>query len=140
LFISIELRQAPFAFWITDLSARDPLSLFNIFGLLPFNLPAFLQIGPLPILMGLSMYLQQRLTQQTQQAGSVIDMSFIKWLPLVFTIVFASLPAGLLIYWIVSNSFSIVQQLYFDKIVYHKIADIDGVKKVQKVRNKIVIK
>ena len=140
LFISIELRQAPFMFWITDLSTKDPLSIFNLFGLLPFNLPAFLQIGPLPILMGLSMYVQQRLTQQTQQAGSVIDMSFIKWLPLVFTIVFASLPSGLLIYWIVSNSFSILQQLYFDKIVYHKIADIEGVKKVQKTKTKIVIK
>jgi YidC/Oxa1 family membrane protein insertase len=135
LFVSIELRHADFAFWIHDLSAKDPLSIFNLFGLIPLDMPSFLVIGPLPILMGVSMFVQQRMNDQTQQANAMFDMSFVKWLPLVFIFVFSSLPSGLLIYWIVSNVFSILQQLYFDKVVYHGVEN-SGIKLIKNIRVK----
>jgi YidC/Oxa1 family membrane protein insertase len=135
LFVSIELRHADFAFWIHDLSAKDPLSIFNLFGLVPLDMPSFLVIGPLPILMGVSMFVQQKMNDQTQQANAMFDMSFIKWLPLVFIFVFSSLPSGLLIYWIVSNVFSILQQLYFDKVVYHGVEN-SGIKLIKNIRVK----
>jgi YidC/Oxa1 family membrane protein insertase len=112
LYVSIEMRHSPFLWWITDLSAPDSTSLFNLFGLLPYAVPQFLNIGVLPILMGLSMWLQQKLgTQVTDPTQAQI----MKYLPWIFTFLFASFPSGLVIYWIVSNLFSIAQQYVANK-------------------------
>ena len=107
LFVSIEMRQAPFYGWITDLSAPDPTSLFNLFGLLPFDVPIFLQIGVWPLLMGITMYLQQKLNPPP---ADPVQAKIFMFLPFVFTILLASFPAGLVIYWVWNNVLSIAQQ------------------------------
>jgi YidC/Oxa1 family membrane protein insertase len=112
LYISIEMRQAPFVLWIHDLSAPDPLAIFNLFGLLPFALPSFLQIGIWPILMGLSMFWQQKIgptPSDPAQANMMLIM------PIMFTVMFAQLPSGLVIYWTFSNILAIAQQYFLTK-------------------------
>ncbi len=111
--ISIEMRHAPFFGWIRDLSAPDPLSVFNLFGLLPITLPSFLQIGPLPLLMGLTMLIQQRMSPQAGMDESQRKMMMI--MPIMFTFLFSSFPAGLVLYWTLSNVLSIIQQYVFEK-------------------------
>ena len=109
LIISIEMRDAPFFGWIVDLSSRDPSSLFNLFGLLNFDVPSVLQIGVLPLIMGFTMWLQQII----QPMNVNIDPSqqkIMKWFPVILTIMFASMPAGLVLYWSCSNIFTIIQQ------------------------------
>ncbi|MDR3126552.1 MAG: membrane protein insertase YidC [Rickettsiales bacterium] len=109
LIISIDMRQAPFALWIKDLSAADPTSIWNLFGLLPYApwswLPA---LGVLPILMGATMYAQQAMQPAAgmDQTGAKV----MKFMPLVFTFIFAGLPSGLVLYWTVNNVLSILQQ------------------------------
>lgn len=107
LTVTIEMRQAPFFGWINDLSARDPTSLFNLFGLLPFDVPAFLLIGAWPILYGVSMWALQHLSPP---ATDPIQAQVMRFLPAVFTVMFAAFPAGLVIYWTWSNAISILQQ------------------------------
>jgi len=107
LFVSIEMRQAPFFGWIQDLSERDPTSLFNLFGLLPFTPPEFLGIGVWPLLMGLTMFLQQKLNPAPPDP---IQAKVLMMLPIVFTFLFATFPAGLVIYWTWNNILSIAQQ------------------------------
>ena len=107
LFVSIEMRQAPFYGWITDLSAPDPTSLFNLFGLLPFGLPSFLQIGVWPLLMGITMFLQQKLNPPP---ADPVQAKIFMFLPFIFTIMLAQFPAGLVIYWAWNNVLSIAQQ------------------------------
>ncbi|MDR2781534.1 MAG: membrane protein insertase YidC [Holosporaceae bacterium] len=107
LYISIEMRQAPFILWIHDLSLPDPLSIFNLFGLIPINLPEFLQIGIWPLLMGITMLLQQKMSPapaDPAQANMMLIM------PIMFTFMFARLPAGLVLYWTFSNILGIAQQ------------------------------
>ena len=108
LIISIEMRHAPFMLWLTDLSAPDPTSLFNLFGLLPYTpwewLPA---LGVLPILMGVTMWVQQEMSPAVEGAAGAGVM---KWLPVIFTIMFAGLPSGLVLYWTINNLLSIAQQ------------------------------
>ncbi|GHS90881.1 membrane protein insertase YidC [Alphaproteobacteria bacterium] len=108
LAISIEMRHAPF-FWIRDLSSADPTSLFNLFGLLPWTPPHFLQIGLLPLLMTGTMFLQQKLSPQSADPAQKKMMNF---LPFVFLFMFSSFPAGLVLYWTLSNSFAIGQQMW----------------------------
>ena len=115
LVISIEMRDAPFFGWIVDLSSKDPSSIFNLFGLLNFNVPAPLQIGVLPIIMGFTMWCQQRLQPTT--GIDPMQQKIIKWMPVIFTIMFASMPAGLVLYWSCSNIFTIIQQTIILKIV-----------------------
>ena len=115
LVISIEMRDAPFIGWIIDLSTRDPSSVFNLFGLLNFEVPAILQIGLLPCLMGLTMFIQQKLNPMTGIDPTQAKM--MKFFPVIFTIMFASMPAGLVLYWICSNIFTIIQQGVLIKIV-----------------------
>jgi YidC/Oxa1 family membrane protein insertase len=107
LYITIEMRHAPFFGWIQDLAAPDPTSLFNLFGLLPFMVPQYLHIGVWPLIMGVTMFLQMRMNptppDPTQQ------MIF-NWMPVIFTFMLASFPAGLVIYWAWNNSLSILQQ------------------------------
>lgn len=107
LFVTIEMRHAPFFGWIQDLSAPDPTSIFNLFGLLPFDVPQMLLIGVWPIIMGITMFIQMKLnpapTDPTQAA-------VFTWMPLIFTFMLASFPAGLVIYWAWNNTLSVLQQ------------------------------
>jgi YidC/Oxa1 family membrane protein insertase len=107
LFVSIEMRQAPFFGWIHDLSAPDPTSVFNLFGLLPFSPPAFLMIGVWPLLMGATMFLQQKLNPQP---ADPMQAKVMMLLPAMFIFLFATFPAGLVIYWTWNNVLSIGQQ------------------------------
>ena len=110
LFVSIEMRQTPFFGWIEDLSVQDPTSIFNLFGLLPYStsiLPDFLNIGIWPLLMGVTMFLQQRLNPTPPDP---IQAKIFAWMPVAFTFLLATFPAGLVIYWTWNNLLSICQQ------------------------------
>lgn len=107
LFVTLDMRQAPFYGWIHDLSAPDPTSIFNLFGLLPFEVSSTFTIGLWPILMGATMVIQQKLSPAS---GDPVQAKVMKWMPYVLTFVLAAFPAGLLIYWTWSNSLSILQQ------------------------------
>jgi YidC/Oxa1 family membrane protein insertase len=107
LTVTIEMRHEPFVGWIHDLSAPDPLSIFNLFGLLPFELPAFLMIGLWPIFYGVSMWALQALSPPPTDP---VQAQIFRFLPILFTVMFAAFPAGLVIYWTWSNSLSILQQ------------------------------
>lgn len=109
LYVTIDMRHAPFFGWIQDLSAPDPTSLFNLFGLLPFSTPQFLTIGIWPILMGITMWVQMRLNPQQ---GDPIQQQIFNWMPVVFTVLLATFPAGLVIYWVWNNLLSIAQQWF----------------------------
>ncbi|MDC1176931.1 membrane protein insertase YidC [Candidatus Pelagibacter sp.] len=112
LFVTIEMRQMPFYGWIQDLSEKDPTSLFNFFGLLPYDVPSFLVIGAWPILMGVTMYIQQKLNPApTDPMQAKIFMFF----PLFLTIILAPFPAGLVIYWTVNNVLTMAQQIFIMK-------------------------
>ena len=113
LVISIEMRDAPFFGWIVDLSTKDPSSIFNLFGLLNFDVPYALQIGVLPLIMGFTMWLQQRLQPMT--GVDPTQQKIFKWMPVIFTFMFASMPAGLVLYWSCSNVFTIIQQAIITK-------------------------
>jgi YidC/Oxa1 family membrane protein insertase len=112
IYTTIDLRHAPFFGWIQDLSAPDPTSIFNLFGLLPFNVPAFLLIGVFPILMGITMWIQMKLNPTPPDP---IQAAIFNWMPLIFTFSLASFPAGLVIYWAWSNLLSILQQSFIMK-------------------------
>ena len=110
LFVSIEMRQAPFFGWVKDLSVADPTSKFNLFGLLPYStnfLPDFLNLGVWPILMGITMVLQQKLNPKPPDP---VQAKIFAWMPIVFTFLLATFPAGLVIYWTWNNLLSIAQQ------------------------------
>lgn len=113
LYVTIEMRQAPFYGWIKDLSAPDPTSIFNLFGLLHFSLPSFLMIGAWPILMSITMFLQQRMSPEP---ADPVQAQVMKFMPLVFLVMFSSFPAGLLIYWSWNNILSIIQHYYINKL------------------------
>ena len=107
LFVTIEMRHAPFYGWIKDLAAPDPTTIFNLFGLIPWDPPSFLIIGIWPLIMGFTMFVQMKLnpapTDPTQQ------MIF-TWMPVIFTFMLATFPAGLVIYWAWNNTLSVLQQ------------------------------
>ncbi len=107
LFVTLETRHAPFYGWVKDLSAPDPTTIFNLFGILNFSPPSFLMIGAWPLLMALTMYLQQKLNPAPPDPLQAKIMSF---LPLMFLFLFATFPAGLVIYWTWNNVLSIGQQ------------------------------
>jgi len=107
LFVTIEMRHQPFFGWIQDLSARDPTSIFNLFGLIPWDPPTFLMIGAWPVLMGASMYLQQKLNPTPPDP---IQAKIFMFFPLFLTIILAPFPSGLVVYWTVSNVLTIAQQ------------------------------
>lgn len=114
LFVTIEMRHAPFFAWIKDLSAPDPTSIFNLFGLLPFTPPAFLSIGFWPLLMGVTMYLQQRMNPEPSDP---VQAKLMKFLPVIFVFMFKNFPAGLVIYWAWNNILSILQQWFITRSV-----------------------
>jgi len=107
LFVTIEMRHAPFYGWIRDLSAPDPTSLFNLFGLIPWTPPDFLHLGIWPILMGITMWAQFKLNPPP---ADPIQAKLFQFMPLVFTFLLANFPAGLVIYWAVNNVLSMAQQ------------------------------
>ena len=109
LLVSIEMRHQPFALWIRDLSAPDPLTPVNLFGLLPFQPPHLIAIGVLPILVGVSMWLQQRLNPPV---ADPIQQQVFKLMPWVLMFIMAPFAAGLQVYWITNNLVSVLQQWF----------------------------
>lgn len=112
LYVTIEMRHAPFYGWIHDLSAPDPTTIFNLFGLLAWNPPSFLMLGIWPILMAGTMYLQQKMSPTPTEP---VQEMMMKIMPLMFLFMFSRFPAGLLIYWTWNNILSIAQQYYINK-------------------------
>jgi len=107
LFVTIEMRHMPFYGWIHDLSDRDPTSLFNFFGLLPWDPPSFLLIGAWPIIMGITMFIQQKLNPTPPDP---IQAKIFMFFPVFLTVILAPFPAGLVIYWSFNNIFTMIQQ------------------------------
>ena len=107
LFVTIEMRHMPFFSWIQDLSDRDPTSLFNLFGLVPFDPPSFLLIGAWPIAMGITMFIQQKLNPTPPDP---IQAKIFMFFPIFLTVILAPFPAGLVIYWTFNNIFTMIQQ------------------------------
>ena len=111
LFVSLEMRHAPFYLWIQDLSVADPTSILNLFGLLPYDpnfLPKMINIGIWPLIMGISMWIQQKLNPQPTDP---MQAKIFKFLPIFFTFILAPFPSGLVIYWTANNVFSMAQQI-----------------------------
>ncbi|ESZ61227.1 membrane protein insertase YidC [Mesorhizobium sp. M0317] len=108
LYITIEMRHAPFFGWVQDLAAPDPTSVFNLFGLLPFAPPAFLpHMGAWAVVMGITMFLQMRMNPTPPDPTQA---QIFTWMPVIFTFMMGSFPAGLVIYWAWNNTLSILQQ------------------------------
>ncbi len=112
LFVTIEMRQMPFYGWIHDLSEKDPTSLFNLFGLLPYDVPSFLVIGAWPVAMGVSMWIQQKLNPAPTDA---MQAKIFMFFPLFLTVILAPFPSGLVIYWTVNNILTMAQQVFIMK-------------------------
>jgi YidC/Oxa1 family membrane protein insertase len=125
IYVTIEMRHAPFFGWIHDLSAPDPTSLFNLFGLLPYDVPHFLMIGVWPLVMGITMFLQMRMNPTPPDPTQAMIFT---WMPLIFTFMLASFPAGLVIYWAWNNTLSISQQALIMKRHGAKIELFDNIK------------
>ena len=107
LLISLEMRHQPFFGWIKDLSAQDPTSIFNFFGLIPWDPPSFLIIGAWPIMMGATMFLQQKLNPTPPDP---IQAKIFMFFPLFLTVILAPFPSGLVVYWTMNNVLTIAQQ------------------------------
>ena len=107
LYVTLEMRHQPFFGWIKDLSERDPTSIFNLFGLIPWDPPTFLMIGAWPILMGVSMWIQQKLNPTPPDP---IQAKIFMFFPIFLTIILAPFPSGLVVYWTVNNILTIAQQ------------------------------
>ncbi len=113
LFVTIEMRHAPFFGWIQDLASPDPTNVFNLFGLLPFDptglplLGGFLALGAWPLIMGITMFVQMRLNPPP---ADPTQAAIFAWMPVIFTFMLAGFPAGLVIYWAWNNFLSILQQ------------------------------
>ncbi len=112
LFVTIEMRHMPFYGWIHDLSAKDPTSLFNLFGLLPYDVPSFLVIGAWPVAMGISMWIQQKLNPAPPDP---VQAKIFMFFPVFLTVILAPFPAGLVIYWTFNNIFTLIQQFYIQR-------------------------
>ncbi len=112
LFVTIEMRHQPFFGWIKDLSERDPTSVFNLFGLIPWDPPSFLLIGAWPILMGITMYVQQKLNPTPPDP---VQAKIFMFFPLFLTVILAPFPSGLVIYWTINNILTMAQQIVIMK-------------------------
>ncbi|MDR3289992.1 MAG: membrane protein insertase YidC [Rickettsiales bacterium] len=111
--ISIDMRQAPFFGYIKDLAAKDPTNIFNLFGLLPFQV-SFLEIGFLPCLMALTTWLQQKMAGSSDNKAEMVTAT--KIMPFMFLFLFNGMPTGLLLYWVFNNTLSMVQQYIVEKL------------------------
>ena len=109
LFVTIEMRHAPFYGWIHDLAAPDPTTVFNLFGLIPWAPPSILMLGAWPLIMGVTMWVQMKLNPP---ATDPTQRLIFAWMPVMFTFMLASFPAGLVIYWTWNNALSITQQYF----------------------------
>jgi len=107
LFVTLEMRHMPFYGWVKDLSDRDPTSVFNLFGLIPWDPPSFLLIGAWPIIMGITMFIQQKLNPTPPDP---IQAKIFMFFPLFLTVILAPFAAGLVIYWSFNNIFTMIQQ------------------------------
>lgn len=125
LFITIEMRHAPFFGWIHDLAAPDPTNLFNLFGLLPFTPPAFLHLGAWPIIMGITMFIQMKMNPEPPDP---VQKMMFTWMPVFFTFLLGSFPAGLVIYWSWNNLLSVTQQGFIMRKHGVKIELFDNIK------------
>ncbi len=111
LIVDFSVRGAGFLY-LNDLSLADPTSIFNLFGVLPYSIPAFFpQVGLLPILMGLTMYMQQKL----QGSDATNQMPVLKYMPFIFVLIFGNLASGLILYWTISNLFAILQMFLLER-------------------------
>jgi YidC/Oxa1 family membrane protein insertase len=112
LFITIEMRHAPFFGWIQDLSGPDPTNVFNLFGLLPYTIPPsipLLHLGVWPLIMGVTMWLQMKMNPEPTDP---VQKTLFAWMPVIFTFMLGSFPAGLVIYWAWNNTLSVTQQSF----------------------------
>ncbi|MGQ0681918.1 membrane protein insertase YidC [Bradyrhizobium sp.] len=133
LFVTIEMRHAPFYGWIKDLSAPDPTTIFNLFGLIPFDpvavfgagVGAYLMLGVWPIIMGITMWVQMKLNPAPPDPTQKMIFD---WMPLIFTFMLASFPAGLVIYWAWNNLLSVIQQSYIMRKNGVKVELFDNLK------------
>jgi YidC/Oxa1 family membrane protein insertase len=131
LFVTIEMRHAPFFGWIRDLSAPDPTNIFTLFGLIPFDptiVPVvghFLHLGIWPLIMGVTMWLQMKLNPAPPDPTQAMIFN---WMPVIFTFMLASFPAGLVIYWAWNNSLSVTQQSIIMRRHGAKIELFDNIK------------
>jgi YidC/Oxa1 family membrane protein insertase len=125
LFITIEMRHAPFFGWIKDLAAPDPTSIFNLFGLLPFTVPHMLMIGAWPIIMGITMFVQMKMNPEPPDP---VQKMMFTWMPVFFTFLLGTFPAGLVIYWAWNNFLSILQQGFIMRKHGVKIELFDNLK------------
>ncbi len=113
LFVTIEMRQAPFVLWIHDLSQPDPTNIFNLFGLIPFNpttvplVGHFLAIGILPLVMGFTMFLQMKMNPEPTDP---VQKTMFAWMPVIFTFMLGTFPSGLVVYWTINNTLTVIQQ------------------------------
>jgi YidC/Oxa1 family membrane protein insertase len=112
LFVTLEMRHMPFYGWIKDLSDRDPTSIFNLFGLIPWDPPSFLLIGAWPIIMGITMFIQQKLNPTPPDP---IQAKIFMFFPLFLTVILAPFAAGLVIYWSFNNIFTMIQQYFVQR-------------------------
>jgi YidC/Oxa1 family membrane protein insertase len=115
IFITIEMRHAPFFGWIRDLSSPDPTNVFTLFGLVPWDptaLPAvghFLHLGIWPLIMGVSMFFQMKMNPEP---ADPVQKTMFSWMPVIFTFMLGTFPAGLVIYWTWNNTLTVIQQYY----------------------------
>jgi YidC/Oxa1 family membrane protein insertase len=107
LYVTIEMRHAPFFGWIQDLSAPDPTTIFNLFGLIPWDPPQMLMLGVWPLIMGITMFIQMKMNPAPPDPTQQMIFT---WMPVIFTFMLASFPAGLVIYWAWNNTLSVTQQ------------------------------
>jgi YidC/Oxa1 family membrane protein insertase len=130
LFVTIEMRHAPFFGWIRDLSAPDPTNIFNLFGLIPFDptmIPGvghFFHIGAWALIMGVTMWVQMKLNPTPPDPAQAMIFN---WMPVIFTFMLASFPAGLVIYWAWNNTLSVTQQAFIMKRNGAKIELFDNI-------------
>ena len=118
IFISLEMRHAPFFGWIVDLAAPDPTNIFTLFGLIPWNpttlpvLGSFLHLGVWPVIMGITMWVQMKLNPPPPDPTQAMIFN---WMPVIFTFMLGTFPAGLVIYWAWNNALSVTQQYFIMK-------------------------
>jgi YidC/Oxa1 family membrane protein insertase len=133
LFVTIEMRHQPFFGWIRDLSAPDPTSIFNLFGLIPWDPPAIMMIGLWPLIMGFTMFLQMRLNPAPPDP---IQQQIFNWMPVFFTFLLAQFAAGLVIYWAWNNSLSVLQQYVIMRRMGVKVELWENIRKMFKKSDK----
>ena len=141
IFVTIEMRQAPFFGWIHDLSAPDPTNIFTLFGLIPWqptSLPLFghfLAIGIWPLIMGFSMFLQMKMNPEPPDP---VQKQMFTWMPVIFTFMLGTFPAGLVIYWTWNNSLSVLQQYVIMRRAGVKVELWDNLRGIFKKKSGVV--